>query len=291
MPKKWREEMRNIFQNKKVLISIIVAVVIIVVAIVLFVVLGTSGKNKKTGDNSTIKFSDDNSTSKDETTNSSNKTGDNKTNSTSSDDIGGDIDEFYKNAVNKFTEAFMDEDAMGKFLDECMDLKAYVAYENIDGDESKFLSEYESIADDDPRIEETKTACLSIPSSYNMMMSIIDAAMQMAKTAQNTTNQSEANVTGNFETSIDMEDITEEDKKLVLKDISEPEQSSDDENITKIKVTYTWMQEDADLYMIFYGDVVIYICDEEGTALTETGLNQGAEWSSGDDETNTDTEE
>ena len=51
--------MRNVFQNKKVLISIIVAVVVIVVAIVLFVVLGKNGDNKKSDGNSTIKFSDE----------------------------------------------------------------------------------------------------------------------------------------------------------------------------------------------------------------------------------------
>lgn len=283
--------MRNIFQNKKVLISIIVAVVVIAIAIVLFVVLGTGGKDKKAGGNSTIKFSDDNSVSENKTNSSSNKTNDSSnetgnksTNSSSADDIGGDIDEFYKNALNKFTEAFMDKDAMEDFLEDCIDLKAYVAYENIEGDESKFLSEYESIADDDPRIEETKTACLEIPSSYSMMLTFIDAAMQMAKSAQNTISQSGANVTEGFESSIDMEDITEEDKKLVLKDISEPEKSSDDENITKIKATYRWMQEDVDLYMVFYGDVVIYICDEEGVSLTQAGTLTGPEFSGSDAE-------
>ena len=44
------------------------------------------------------------------------------------------------------------------------------------------------------------------------------------------------------------------------------------------------MQEDVDLDMVFYGDVVIFICDEEGTSITESGLNQGSGMSGLDEE-------
>jgi len=36
--------------------------------------------------------------------------------------------------------------------------------------------------------------------------------------------------------------------------------------------------------MVFYGDVVIFICDEEGTYITESGLNQGSGMSGLDEE-------
>lgn len=274
--------MRNIFQNKKVLISIIVAVVIVVVAVVLFVVLGKSGNNKKSDGNSTIKFNEENKvTNKTLTSNdtSSNKT--NGGNSTSSDvSVGSDVEDFHKKAAEQFIKAFMDEDEMNDFLENYVDIKAYVAYEKVNGDETKFWDEYESLSDDDPSIEEVKQACLALPSAYNTMLTFIDSAIQMAKQYSEMANQ-----TGNsLDNTIDYDSFTDEDKKLVLKAIKNPEKSEKDENITRVTITCSWMQEDVDLDMVFYGDVVIFICDEEGTSLTESALNQGSGMSGFDEE-------
>ena len=94
-----------------------------------------------------------------------------------------------------------------------------------------------------------------------------------------------SNQTGeSTDNTIDYDSFTDEDKKLVLKAIKNPEKSEDDENITKIRITCSWMQEDVDLDMVFYGDVVIFICDEEGTSITESGLNQGSGMSGLDEE-------
>lgn len=257
--------MKNIFQNKKVLISIIVAVVVIVVAIVLFVVLGKNGNNKKSEGNSTIKFSEENKTS--------NKTlgKDNTTNNTSkgSSDVstGSKVEDYHKKAAEKFVDAFMDEDEMNDFLENYVDVKAYVAYENVEGDETKFWDEYESLADDDPAVEKAKEAFLEVPASYNTMLVFIDSAIKMAEQYADIENQ-----TGNsVENTIDYENFTDEDKKIVLKAIEDPEQSDNDENITKVRITCSWMQEDVELDMVFYGDIVIYICDEEGISITESG--------------------
>lgn len=280
--------MKNIFQNKKVLISIIIAVVVIVIAIVLFVVLGKSGKDEKVAGNSVIKFSDDknsgNSTGKvldnkkdNEVSNNTENKVENKVGNTSVDPIiGSDVEDFYVEATEKFTKAFMDETEMQDLIDNNIDMKAFVAYGNVNGDEKRFLDEYNSLADDDPKIEETKQACLAVPSSYKMMISFMDMAIQMAKQAgdmaTNTTDDnSSIGISSN--SNVDLESITEEDKKLVIKEIANPEKSEDDENITKIKITYSWMQEEVDLYMVFYGDVIIFICDEEGTSLAESGTS------------------
>lgn len=275
--------MRNIFQNKKVLISIIVAVVVIVVAIVLFVVLGKNGDNKKSDGNSTIKFSDE---KKDNNkTLAGNNTSSNKTDSDVS--VGSEIEDFHKKAAEQFVKAFMDEDEMNDFLENYVDIKAYVAYENVNGDETKFWDEYESLTDEDPTIEEVKQACLEVPSSYKAMLTVIDSALQMAKQYGEMSNQTGDSVNDNSTTAnntIDFDSITDEDKKLVLKEIKDLEKSENDENITKITITCSWMQEDVDLDMVFYGDVVIFICDENGTSLTESGLDQGSEMSGLDDE-------
>lgn len=280
--------MKNIFQNKKVLISIIIAVVVIVIAIVLFVVLGKSGKDEKVAGNSVIKFSDDknsgNSTGKvldnkkdNEVSNNTENKVENKVGNTSVDPIiGSDVEDFYVEATEKFTKAFMDETEMQDLIDNNIDMKAFVAYGNVNGDEKRFLDEYNSLADDDPKIEETKQACLAVPSSYKMMISFMDMAIQMAKQAgdmaTNTTDDnSSIGISSN--SNVDLESITEEDKKLVIKEIANPEKSEDDENITKIKITYSWMQEEVDLYMVFYGDVIIFICDEEGASLAESGTS------------------
>ena len=159
-------------------------------------------------------------------------------------------------------------------------MKAYIAYEKVNGEDSRFIDEYNSLPDDDPAIEEAKEACLAVPSSYNMMLTFIDSAMQMAKQYSEMSNQTGEST----DNTIDYDSFTDEDKKLVLKAIKNPEKSEDDENITKIRITCSWMQEDVDLDMVFYGDVVIFICDEEGTSITESGLNQGSGMSGLDEE-------
>lgn len=112
------------------------------------------------------------------------------------------------------------------------------------------------------------------------MLTFIDSAMQMAKQYSEMSNQTGEST----DNTIDYDSFTDEDKKLVLKAIKNPEKSEDDENITKIRITCSWMQEDVDLDMVFYGDVVIFICDEEGTSITESGLNQGSGMSGLDEE-------
>lgn len=273
--------MKNIFQNKKVLIATIVIAIVVVLAIVLFVVMGMSKDKKKSDGNNTIKFNEtsNNTTNKTENKTSnktSNKT-DNKTDNEVStdddDDIGGDIDKYYKTAAKKFAAGFMDKDDMQDFLESCVDVKAFVAYENIEGDESKFEDEYASIDDNDPKIAETEEAFAQLPGTYEMAMGMIDAMMSMAGEMQESGN----NVT------LPENELTEEDKLMVLKDISKPKKSSDNSSITSIDVTYAWMGEDAKLTMIFFDDVVIYICDEDGKSVIDSAV--------GDFETGFDDEE
>ncbi len=51
---------------------------------------------------------------------------------------------------------------MQDFIDEYFDSKAYIAYENAELDDSKFMDEYNSINDDDEKIEETADKLIEI---------------------------------------------------------------------------------------------------------------------------------
>lgn len=264
--------MKNFFQNKKVLIAIIVLVIVIVLAIVLFVVMGLNKDKKKSDDNDSIKFSEksenktenkaENKTDNKTSNKTDNKT-DNKVSSEDDDDIGGDIDKYYKDAAKKFAEAFMDSDDMTDFLENYVDLKAFVAYESIENDESKFTEVYDSIEDDDPKIEETREAFEQFPATYQDALGMIDAILDMATQVQD--DESLKN-----QIPEEYEDLTEEDKLMVLKDIKEPKKSSKNSRISYIDTSYSWMGEEEIIRITFFDDVVIYMCDENGISLTET---------------------
>ena len=163
--------MKELFTNKKTLIPILLGVAIIIIAIVTFVVMGTS--KKKTTRVSTVKLDNTQpatnelgntygNTSKNEVENETKNEVDNEVENEVDEDKDFDIEEFYQNAAKLFVKGFSGEDEMQDFINEYFDSKAYIAYENAELDDSKFMDEYNSINDDDEKIEETADKLIEI---------------------------------------------------------------------------------------------------------------------------------
>ncbi|MCI8545852.1 MAG: hypothetical protein HFJ44_01300 [Clostridia bacterium] len=226
--------MKELFTNKKTLIPILLGVAIIIIAIVTFVVMGTS--KKKTTRVSTVKLDNTQpatnelgntygNTSKNEVENETKNEVDNEVENEVDEDKDFDIEEFYQNAAKLFVKGFSGEDEMQDFIDEYFDSKAYIAYENAELDDSKFMDEYNSINDDDEKIEETADKLIEIATIL--------------------------------------------DSKVKLEEISEPEISEDDENISKITITVNISDEEKEFIIVFYDEIVIYIMDTDGESFLD----------------------
>lgn len=231
------EMMKELFTNKKTLIPILLGVAIIIIAIVTFVVMGTS--KKKTTRVSTVKLDNTQpatnelgntygNTSKNEVENETKNEVDNEVENEVDEDKDFDIEEFYQNAAKLFVKGFSGEDEMQDFIDEYFDSKAYIAYENAELDDSKFMDEYNSINDDDEKIEETADKLIEIATIL--------------------------------------------DSKVKLEEISEPEISEDDENISKITITVNISDEEKEFIIVFYDEIVIYIMDTDGESFLDGEL-------------------
>ncbi len=229
--------MKELFTNKKTLIPILLGVAIIIIAIVTFVVMGTS--KKKTTRVSTVKLDNTQpatnelgntygNTSKNEVENETKNEVDNEVENEVDEDKDFDIEEFYQNAAKLFVKGFSGEDEMQDFIDEYFDSKAYIAYENAELDDSKFMDEYNSINDDDEKIEETADKLIEIATIL--------------------------------------------DSKVKLEEISEPEISEDDENISKITITVNISDEEKEFIIVFYDEIVIYIMDTDGESFLDGEL-------------------
>lgn len=230
--------MKELFTNKKTLIPILLGVAIIIIAIVTFVVMGTS--KKKTTRVSTVKLDNTQpatnelgntygNTSKNEVENETKNEVDNEVENEVENEVDEDkdfdIEEFYQNAAKLFVKGFSGEDEMQDFIDEYFDSKAYIAYENAELDDSKFMDEYNSINDDDEKIEETADKLIEIATIL--------------------------------------------DSKVKLEEISEPEISEDDENISKITITVNISDEEKEFIIVFYDEIVIYIMDTDGESFLD----------------------
>lgn len=277
----------SFFRNKKILIALIIVVIILVVAIVAFVALGVNkGKGK---DSTAIKFPESSNTPSNNTNNKTGNKTNNKTNNKTDNKTGNGnsskdfSDTFYGKAAEDFAEAFMDTKAMEDFLENSIDIKAYVAYNAVERDNSKFYDEYEKIADDDERIEETRKAFLELPDGYKMIIAFSESmqgmADELAKANEELNNQSN-NETDNKESdknetnssNTENLELTEEDKIFKVTDVKEPEVVADlggGLEISNVKATYSFLGQEQEITLVFVSDVLMYICDEEGVSILE----------------------
>lgn len=258
--------MKELLKNKKTLIPILIGVAIIIIAIIAFIIIGITGK-KSDSRVSSIKL--DNSTPVSNTTENEvqNET-ENNTGNTARNEIDEDIDfgveEFYQDAAKKFIAGWQDEDEMQDFIDNHFDAKAFVAYDNIDGDESKFLEEYEGIADDDEQVEKVVENLLSLPDAMEELTALVGAFGEMAESMDNTTNA----------VSNESFDASELEISLKLTDISDPEVSENDENISKVTLTVDFSGQEQEMIMVFYGDIAIFMSDTEGNSVLDSMVNE-----------------
>lgn len=253
--------MKELLKNKKTLIPILIGIAIIVIAIIAFIIITVTNKNSDSRV-STISLDNTQPTSnalgntyglENEVENEVENEIKNEVKNEIDTDRDFGVEDFYQDAAKKFIAGWQDEDEMQEFIDDYFDVHAFVAYDNIDGDESRFLDEYSSISEDDEKIAKVTETLLSLPDAMKEMESMMGALSSMAE-----------NSTG--ENSVDLSDV---DFNFTLTDISSPEQSEDDENITKITLTVEFMGEEEEMVMVFYGEVAIYMMDNEGNSILD----------------------
>lgn len=155
--------MKDIFKNKRIMFPVIICIVVIAIAILVFIILSIDiGNNKRvdnvvfdnisTGGGSTNVTTTENTVDDDDKQNKVSNT----TKPTDDDDDDDEVEfggeQFYLDTAEDFVRGLMDEDDMRSFVDNHVDVQAYIACYNVGGDDSKFMDEYNSINfDDDDR--------------------------------------------------------------------------------------------------------------------------------------------
>lgn len=154
--------------NKRIVFPVVISIIVIVIAIIIFLIIGSSEKSRqentsviKLGGNSenasTANVADDTDDEEDdENVVDNDNENDTSNNTIDSDDdsIEFDGDEFYLDATKAFIAGLMDSEDMKNFIDNYVDIKAYVACYNVDADDEKFMEEYQSLSDDDDKVKE-----------------------------------------------------------------------------------------------------------------------------------------
>lgn len=275
--------------NKKIIIPVVISVVVIILAVIAFVILGINEGKPKNKNTSVIQLG---GTPEENTTNATNET--DTTNEVEEEkeeekeiepEIGDEVPDYCVNAAKKFAAGYMDKDKMQKFIDECLDPKAYVAYDNVGRDDAIFLDEYSQISDDDETIEKYTSKLLKLPETYESLLEKYELMKEVAEAEQKDAEMFESamddleKVTGqdveshnpdsSENTTNVMDGIDEDDLKIQLVKIDNPIKSEATEEITAIDITLTFFGDEEKFRMVFFGDIVIYICDKDGKSIID----------------------
>ena len=249
--------MRNLLQNKKIFIPICISVVVIMIAIVIFIVIGVKekkGQQRNGGpielNNQVTNTTEQNSTNTANTTNTSNTTG-GGTEDVDYDEVLSNLDKDYRKAIIAFVEGLTNKDTMEEFIEKYFDITAYIAYSKIDGDESKFLEEYENVDEDEVKnVEEKLIAVAEITGQLKDMASKLSSSLEDSNTTEGS----------------DAEDL---ELSIKIKKASDLETYNDDEKFEKTTVTIAFNEKDNECTFIFYDGILIYIENEDGTPMLE----------------------
>lgn len=256
--------MKNIFSNKKILIPIIACVIVIIIAIVVFILIG----NDRNPNITEIKFNE--TTADGNTVNQVNEV-DNEVEENRDDE---NIPDFYRNAAEQFVNGIMSTEEMDIFLDEYLDAKAYVAYNNIDGNDEEFLDEYQSISDDDEQITEITDTFSQIASDYENILALGEAMENTSNIITDNETDNESNETEDNTASNTSEDTFNTDDYMIeVVSINNLQESDVVEAITKVDVTLSMGGEEAVITMVFYDEFVIYIEDENGESFIHQAIS------------------
>ena len=245
--------MNNLLQNKKIMIPIVVSVVVIMLAIIIFIAIGVKEKKDKQKNGGPVEFANSTQASAEpsskNSTNTSNKT-DPDEKIVSNEEALKKLDKKQRNAIIAFIEGLSDKDTMESFINDYFDTQAYIAYKNVDGDESSLFDEYNNIDQDE--IDKLNEKLLSTPETLQELQTVAEGMTTLANSLNET----------DTEISTDNEEIDFTIRAVEATELDH--YNEDDEKYGKTVVTISMWGEEQEVTFIFYGDVIIYIEGADG---------------------------
>ena len=162
--------MNNFIRNKRIMFPIFITLAVIVIAIIVFILIGINpGKKQRVAEidlgatsanySTNVVEANEVEANEVEANEVDNKREDenevlNYTENTvnegkDDDEINYNGEKIYLDTANEFIEGLKDEEAMREFVDNHLDIKAYIACCNINGEDSQFVEEYQNTDFDD----------------------------------------------------------------------------------------------------------------------------------------------
>ena len=230
-------------KNKRILFPIIISVIVIVIAIIIFILIGSGEKNNKS--NSTIKLSGNSENSSksntvDNTDDEEDNTVDNDTDNATDENTTNDTS---NNTTNSASDDSIDFDGDEFYLKSA---KAFVAGLMNSDDMKEFVDKHVDV--------KAYAACYDISADDAKFM---DEYQKLSDDDDKV-----------LEVSKKFEELASE-KNLKLDAISNPKTSGDDENISRVTITLKKGDSTEKYRMMFYGDIVIYIADDNGDSIID----------------------
>lgn len=230
-------------KNKRILFPIIISVIVIVIAIIIFILIGSGEKNNKS--NSTIKLSGNSENSSksntvDNTDDEEDNTVDNDTDNATDENTTNDTS---NNITNSTSDDSIDFDGDEFYLKSA---KAFVAGLMNSDDMKDFVDKHVDV--------KAYAACYDISADDAKFM---DEYQKLSDDDDKV-----------LEVSKKFEELASE-KNLKLDAISNPKTSGDDENISRVTITLKKGDSTEKYRMMFYGDIVIYIADDNGDSIID----------------------
>ena len=230
-------------KNKRILFPIIISVIVIVIAIIIFILIGSGEKNNKR--NSTIRLSGNSENSSksntvDNTDDEEDNTVDNDTDNSTDENTTNDTS---NNTTNSTSDDSIDFDGDEFYLKSA---KAFVAGLMDSDDMKDFVDKHVDV--------KAYAACYDISADDAKFM---DEYQKLSDDDDKV-----------LEVSKKFEELASE-KNLKLDAISNPKTSGDDENISRVTITLKKGDSTEKYRMMFYGDIVIYIADDNGDSIID----------------------
>ncbi len=230
-------------KNKRILFPIIISVIVIVIAIIIFILIGSGEKNNKS--NSTIRLSGNSENSSksntvDNTDDEEDNTVDNDTDNSTDENTTNDTS---NNTTNSTSDDSIDFDGDEFYLKSA---KAFVAGLMNSDDMKDFVDKHVDV--------KAYAACYDISADDAKFM---DEYQKLSDDDDKV-----------LEVSKKFEELASE-KNLKLDAISNPKTSGDDENISRVTITLKKGDSTEKYRMMFYGDIVIYIADDNGDSIID----------------------
>ena len=230
-------------KNKRILFPIIISVIVIVIAIIIFILIGSGEKNNKS--NSTIRLSGNSENSSksntvDNTDDEDDNTVDNDTDNSTDENTTNDTS---NNTTNSTSDDSIDFDGDEFYLKSA---KAFVAGLMNSDDMKDFVDKHVDV--------KAYAACYDISADDAKFM---DEYQKLSDDDDKV-----------LEVSKKFEELASE-KNLKLDAISNPKTSGDDENISRVTITLKKGDSTEKYRMMFYGDIVIYIADDNGDSIID----------------------